>query len=154
MTRLIDALYQAKYNPFKYGEFLASFYSTLHGVESNLLLSQLVIPLCSHHLFKVKIERAKFGSHIASTVWTIFSDRIELYDLQERIDDFKSLTDHSLQYCLINDWLNINPETLSISMGDIGDLKFPLQKSALNLGKIFSGLSVTEIYALLGVIPR
>ncbi|MGZ8954921.1 MAG: three component ABC system middle component, partial [Methylovulum sp.] len=71
MTSLADALYQSKYNPFKYGEFLASFYSELTNVENNLLLSQLVIPLCSHHLFSYKLSNARFVGKSRSTLWTI-----------------------------------------------------------------------------------
>lgn len=154
MTTLVDAIYQTKYNPFKYGEFLASFYLNLQGVEKNLLLSQLVIPLCSHPVYKEKIERAVFKSNGGSTIWTIFSDKIPLYDLQERIDNFKQLTDQSLQYCLINDWVIINSASLSVSIGSSGEVKFSEQKSAKNLAKIFSNLSVLEVYALLGVTPR
>lgn len=154
MTSLVDAIYQTKYNPFKYGEFLASFYFNLQGVERNLLLSQLIIPLCSHPVFKEKLERAIFKSSGGSTIWTVFSDKISLYDLQERIDNFKQLTDQSLQYCLINDWLIINSNLLVVSAGNPSEITFGEQKSAKNLGKIFSNLSVIEVYALLGVTPR
>lgn len=154
MTSLVDAIYQTEYNPFKYGEFLASFYLNLQGVERNLLLSQLVIPLCSHPVYKEKIERAVFKNNGGSTIWTIFSDKIPLYDLQERIDNFKQLTDQSLQYCLINDWIIINSDSLAISVENPDEIKFVEQKSAKNLGKIFSNLSVIEVYALLGVTPR
>lgn len=154
MTSLVDALYLTKYNPFKYGEFLASFYSELTGVDKNILLSQLVIPLCSHHLFNGKIERARLGGNRGSTIWTIFSDKGLLYDMQERLDNFKTLTDQSLQYCLINDWLDVNPELLNVSCGKSINTKFTSQKCASNLGRVFSNLSVMEIYAILGVKPR
>ncbi|WP_331351857.1 three component ABC system middle component [Cellvibrio sp. UBA7671] len=154
MNSLVDALYLTKYNPFKYGEFLSSFYSELIGVDENILLSQLVIPLCSHHLFNGKIERARLGGIGGSTIWTIFSDKAMLYDMQERLDNFRGLTDQSLQYCLVNDWLNIDPKSLNVSFNKSTNKKFINQKCASNLGRIFSNLSVTEIYAMLGVKPR
>lgn len=154
MTSLADALYHAKYNPFKYGKFLASFYSELTGVDNNLLLSQLVIPLCSHPLFSYKLSNAKFGAKSKSTIWTVFKDRSQLYVLQERLDEFKTLTDQSLQYCLVNDWVEIDAEKLAVNRIPTNQASFVKQKSAANLGKLFSHLSVVEIYALLGVTPR
>lgn len=155
MTSLVDALYQVKYNPFKYGEFLASFYSELTNVEHDLLLSQLVIPLSSHHLFFRKLSNAKMSNtKNTSTIWTIFNDRKLLYDLQERLDEFKTMTDRSLQYCLVNDWLEIDAQALSVSPCRTSEVKFKKQKSAANLGRLFSNLSVIEIYAFFGVRPR
>lgn len=154
MTSLVDALYEIKYNPFKYSDFIATFYYELSNVEDNLLLSQLIIPLCSHHFFQKKIANAMFGKDKRSSIWTIFDDRSQLYDLQERIDDLKILTGQSLQYCILNDWLDIEPEKLNVEIGQANEMSFVKQKSAANLGKLFSNLSVIEIYAFLGVTPR
>lgn len=151
MSSLADSLYQVKYNPFKFGDYLASFYAKLAGVKNNILLAQLVIPLCSHPVFSSKLENAKFGS---STIWTVFDDRTKLYDLQERFDLFKELTDQSLQYCLVNDWIEIDTQKLSISFQPKNDAPPISHKSAANLGKLFSSRSVIEIYSLLGVTPR
>lgn len=153
MTSLVDTLYQAKYNPFKYGAFLASFYSELTDVKENLLLSPLVIPLCSHYIFRQKLLNARFGTKNKSTIWTVFQKKGELYDLQERLDNFKTLTTQSLQYCLVNDWLAIDPDELNVTILKEDEMNFEKQKDAVNLGKLFSHLSVAEIYAFLGVIP-
>ena len=154
MTSLVDALYHAKYNPFIYGEYLASFYEHLASVESNYLLAQLVIPLCNHPEFSNKIENAVFGKKRISTIWTVFNDRTKLYDLQERIDGLKELSDQSLQYCLVNDWLEVDAQNLSISSLPKNDAPPVTHKSAVNLAKLFSRLSVVEIYSFLGVKPR
>lgn len=154
MTNMVNALYHVNYNPFKYGEYIVSFYENLVGVESNYLLLQLVIPLCSHPLFSSKIENAVFGEKRTSTIWTIFNDRTELYDLQERIDGLKELADLSLQYCLVNDWLEVDEQILSISSLPKSDASPNAHKSAANLARLLSSLSVVEIYSLLGVKPR
>ncbi|NGP88019.1 three component ABC system middle component [Fodinibius halophilus] len=154
MSNIVDALYQTKYNPFKYGNFLASFYLELANVKNNILLSQLVIPLCSHHLFKPKIENAVFGEKRRSTIWTIFKDRVQLYDLQERLVKFETLTEQSFQYCLINDWLEIEPKKLEVVVRNDCEINFKTERSAANLGKLFSNLSVIEIYSFLGVKPQ
>ncbi|HBV20948.1 MAG TPA: hypothetical protein DEF07_04420 [Nitrosomonas sp.] len=153
MTSLADAFYQAKYNPFKYGGYIVSFYAQLIGVENNLLLAQLVVPLCSHPVYSSKLSNARFGLKSKSTIWTIFDDRTKLYDLQERVDEFKELTDQSLQYCLIHDWIEIDTQKLSISVLPTSAPP-DIYKCAANLGKLFNHLSVMEIYALLGVTPR
>lgn len=153
MTSIVDALYQVKYNPFKCGQYLASFYSKLHKVDDNLLLAQLVIPLCSHHIFQNKLSNAVFGEKKQSSIWTIFSDRTNLYDLQERVDEFGFLTEQSLQYCLVNDWLIINTDKLSVEYSMSEPNNTLIYKSAANLGKLLSGFTTIDVYAFLGVKP-
>ncbi len=154
MSSITDALYELKYNPFEYGPYLASFYTSLEESENNLLLAQLVIPLCSHPVFSKKVSGAVFGEKKQSSIWSVFDDRTKLYDLQERIDEFQALTEQSIQYCLINDWLSIDDQLLSLEKGDGVNSIFNPQKSAEKLGRLFSGHSVVEIYAFLGVKPR
>jgi len=151
---LADALYHLKFNPFEYGGFLASFYSELKGVENNLLLSQLVIPICSHPDYSRKLANAVFGPKNKSTIWTRFDEK-DAHSLQERVNQFKKLTSLSLHYCLINKWIEIKPESLSISYLDSNSEKklLTMDRSAKNLGKLFSHHQNIEIYSLLGVNP-
>lgn len=81
-----------------------------------------------------------------------FNHYKELYDLQDRINSLKILTSDSIQYCLVNEWL----ET------DINFLSFvPIQrknsekriKVAKKLARLFSNRSVYEIYISLGIKP-
>ncbi|MGL2974561.1 three component ABC system middle component [Acinetobacter nosocomialis] len=150
MSSIVDALYELKYNPFEYGPYLASFYMYLAESENNLLLAQLVIPLCSHPIYSYKL----LNSNKRSSIWSVFDDRTKLYDLQERIDGFQGLTEQSIQYCLINDWLSVNEQRLFLAKCDGGESTFISQKIAEKLGKLFCGHSVVEIYAFLGVKPR
>lgn len=150
MSSIVDALYELKYNPFEYGPCLASFYTHLDDSENNLLLAPLVIPLCSHPLYSHKL----FNSNKRSSIWSVFDDRAKLYDLQERIDGFQTLTEQCIQYCLVNDWLSVNEQRLSLTKCDEVASNFIIQKSAEKLGRLFSGHSVVEIYAFLGVKPR
>jgi len=150
MSSIIDALYELKYNPFKYGEYVASFYSCIGDVDDNLLLAPLIIPLCSHPVFARKLNNA----NIRSSIWTIFEDRANFYDLQERIDGFQILTGQSIQYCLVNDWLSVEESSLSLLFSSNIENPLVIQKNAANLGRLFSCHSVVEIYAFLGVKPR
>ena len=150
MSSIVDALYELKYNPFEYGVYLVSFYTAVGESENNLLFAPLVIPLCSHPVFGQKL----FNSNVRSSVWSVFDDRTKLYDLQERIDGFQELTEQCIQYCLVNDWLSIDEQSLALRAGDESDGVFTNQKSAEKLGRLFRDRSVVEIYAFLGVKPR
>lgn len=150
MSSIVDVLYELKYNPFEYGAYLASFYTAAGESENNLLLAPLVIPLCSHPIFGQKL----FGSNVRSSIWSVFDDRTKLYDLQERIDGFLELTGQCIQYCLANDWLSVNEYSLALRPYDESNPTFTIQKSSEKLGRLFSGHSVVEIYAFLGVKPR
>lgn len=150
MSSIVDALYELKYNPFEYGAYLASFYTAVGEAENNLLLAPLVIPLCSHPIFGQKL----FNSNVRSTIWSVFDDRTKLYDLQERIDGFQELTEQCIQYCLVDDWLSIDEQSLAFRSCDESGSVFTNQKSAEKLGRLFSAHSVVEIYAFLGVKPR
>ncbi len=154
MSSIVDALYELKYSPFEYGAYLATFYAAIDEAENNLLLAPLVIPLCSHPIFGKKISGAVFGSERKSSIWSIFEERTKLYDLQERIDGFQTLTEQCIEYCLINDWLSVDEQSLSIHASGDSDSTFTNHKSAEKLGRLFSGHSVVEIYAFLGVKPR
>ena len=141
----IDALYTIKYNPFKYGEYLSTFYAELIGVKQNLLLSPLLIPLFTHPVFKQKLKNIKS----TSSLHTIFSNSKELYDLQERVDTLRILTSESIQYCLLNQWLETDIDNLSIcSVQETRNIKI-----AKNLARLFSNHHVYEIYMILGVKP-
>jgi hypothetical protein len=109
-----------------------------------------VVPLYSHPVFGQKL----FNSNVRSTIWSVFNDRSKLDDLQERINGFQELTEQCIQYCLINYWLSVDEHSLSLRAFAEADSVFTNQKRAEKLGQLFSGHSVVEIYALLGVKPR
>ena len=145
----IDAFYLVKYNPFKYGKYLADFYSELTGVEKNSLLLPILIPLFTHPFFKDKIEK----SISTSSMHTIFfKNSKELYDLQDRIDTLRILTSDSIQYCLINDWLKTDTNALSFLPTQSSNNKEEI-KVAKRLARLFSSRSVYEIYISLGIKP-
>jgi hypothetical protein len=150
VSSIVDALYELKYNPFDYGSCVAAFYATVGELENSLLLAPLVIPLCSHPVFSQKL----FRSNKISTIWTVFDDRANLYDLQERVDGFQVLTEQCIQYCLANDWLSVNEQNLSLRACGGSEAVTAHQKSAEKLGRLFGRHSVVEIYAFLGVRPR
>ncbi|EEJ8589091.1 hypothetical protein YR33_001735 [Salmonella enterica subsp. enterica] len=149
MSSIISALYEVKYNPFEYGAYMASFYSSLNELENNIIFSPLVIPLCSHPVYNTKI----LNSNVKSTIWSVFDDRSKNYDLQERIDNFQKLTEQCIQFCLTNDWLYVDEDNLALRVSEELKSTFVSQKSAEKLGRLFSGHSVVEIYAFLGVKP-
>ncbi|HDR1919915.1 TPA: hypothetical protein SIC62_000176 [Pasteurella multocida] len=138
----INALYFIKYNPFKYAKYIYSFYKSSEPYNNNLLLSPLIIPLCTHPTYSKK----KITSR--STLYTIFQDKKELYDLQERVNYFRELTSESIQFCLANDWLYFDSEKLSLYTNEVDIEIEPFPKK---LGDLLKDYSVGEIYFNLGV---
>lgn len=149
---MIDAIHTYYYNPFKYGSHIVSFYNSLEEVEQNILLLPLIIPICSHPELSKKLDIVRLSGKSRSSFFTKFGNPKELYDLQERIDALKQLSTQSLSYCMINDWVTVDELTLRIIANENCDQK-QINQQAKNLGKLFSGLSITEIYKGLRVNP-
>lgn len=149
---MIDAIHTYYYNPFKYGSHIVSFYDALEDVEQNILLLPLIIPICSHPELSKKLNRLIENGNNISTFFTKFDKPKEFYDLQERIDTLKKLSTQSFSYCMVNNWVLVEESSLNIIANKSYD-KARINKQAKNLGKLFSGLSTTEIYKGLRVNP-
>lgn len=149
MSNLIEDLYTIKHNPFKYSEYIYSFYSQIDEIDNNFLYLPLIIPLSTYPLLNEKLLHAKFGKKQQSSIWSIFPDKSYFYDLQDRIDEFCDLSPLSFMYCLTNDWLTINTEKLVVKVTETSNCK--IIKSASNLGKLMRNYSITEIQSFLGV---
>lgn len=149
---MIDAVHTYYYNPFKYGSHIVSFYNSLEEVEQNILLLPLIIPICSHPELSKKLDTVRLSGKSRSTFFTKFDNPKEFYDLQERFDALKHLSAQSLSYCIVNDWMTVDESSLRIISNENYDKK-QIHKQATNLGKLFSGLSITEIYKGLRVNP-
>lgn len=149
---MIDAVHTYYYNPFKFGSHIVSFYNSLEEVEHNLLLLPLIIPICSHPELSKKLNIVISSGRSPSTFFTKFDNPKEFYDLQERIDALKGLSTQSLSYCMVNDWVTVDKSSLSVIDIENYD-KTQTNKQAKNLGRLFSGLSITEIYKGLRVSP-
>lgn len=149
MSNLIEDLYTIKHNPFKYSEYIYSFYSQIGEENNNILFFPLVIPLSIYSVLKDKLEHAQFGEKRQSSLWSVFPDKSYFYDLQDRIDDFCELSQLSFMYCLTNDWISVDTDNLSIKTNTQTNCK--LIKSAKNLGRLMKSFSIIEIQSFLGV---
>lgn len=149
---MIDAVHTYYYNPFKFGSHIVSFYNSLEEVEQNLLLLPLIIPICSHPELSKKLNIVISSGRSPSTFFTKFDKPKEFYDLQERIDALKGLSTQSLNYCIVNDWVTVDKSSLRVIDTENYD-KTKINKQAKNLGRLFSGLSINEIYKGLRVSP-
>lgn len=149
MSSLIEDLYTIKHNPFKYSEYIYSFYSQFGDEDNNFLFLPLIIPLSTYSFLNDKLEHAQFGEKRQSSLWSIFPDKSFFYDLQDRIDDFCTLSQLSFMYCLTNDWLTLDTVNLSVRTNTQTNCK-PI-KSASNLGKLMKNFSIIEIQSFLGV---
>ena len=149
MSSFIEDLYTIKYNPFKYAEYFYSFYSQLGDENNNILFFPLIIPLLTYPVLNDKLEHAQFGEKRQSSLWSIFSDKSYLYDLQDRVDDFCTLSQLSFMYCLTNAWITIDTYNLSVKTNT--QIGCKLIKSASNLGRLMKSFSIVEVQSFLGV---
>lgn len=151
MSSMIESLYEVKYNPFIFGEVFVSFYSSLENVKKNFLLAPLIIPLYSYASVRNSVENALFGEKRRSSIWSIFEDRTLFSDLQERIENFRGLTEECILYCISNDWLSIDTELLSVIIKKDVEGIPNNNKVAKNLSKLLKGMSLEDIYTFFEV---
>ena len=152
----IESIYELQHNPFIYGRYLTSFYSELDKhEEQTILFAPLIIPICKHPYFSLKLHNAKR----TSTLQTVFfQKRTQLVDLLDHIRLFKSLTFESIQYCLANDWLEIDDNRLNFvfnsSINSRISPSITSVREAKYLGILFNGKKPIEIFNFLGVAPN
>lgn len=155
MISIVDAYYHTKYNPFNLAPLLYNFFDELSGHAGNLIFAQIVIPICTHNELKAKLEKSQFGPQNKSSLWKRFDDKAQFCDLQERLDSFKNLTSQTLQYAMLNEWIHIDEELLSVTTLERPESSsFETTKCAINLAKLIKDLTPIEVYSTLGVLPR
>lgn len=145
---ILDAIYEVKHNPFKYAEYIASFYnSKVSEIENNVLLLPLVLPICTHSIYGKK--RITSRSNLQST---FANHLIDFYDLKELIQFFKPLSKDSFYYCLSLNALNLDEQNMKVRYVQSKEVIFSEIQQAKNLGdKLFSQYSVNDIYSFFEV---
>jgi hypothetical protein len=140
-------------NPFIFGPLFPSFYSSIGEKSKSILLSYLVLPLV------LNPASLKFLVHVksSSSVMTLVGGpgkRDRIYGLEERIVEYRKLTNTSLQYEIDIGVLSINKDLSVCVESDLPSepMYLPKQlKASYNLGRLFKPLDVPTIYRSLGV---
>jgi hypothetical protein len=153
MSNAIESFAVIYNNPFIFGTLFPSFYNSLGEKPKGILLSYLVLPLVLYPASLKFLMNAKSTSSVRTMVGKP-GERDRLYGLEERIAEYRELTNMSIQYEIDIGMLNID-ENFSVNVNSYrstNSLVFPdYQKAASRLGYLFAPFDVPTIYRILGV---
>lgn len=160
MSNAIESFGVLHNNPFIFGPIFLSFFESLGEKSKGILLSYLVLPLVlypeSHDFLVMATSKSSMRTLVEAKSSTKIKTekRSRIYGIEERIIEYRELTNESLQYAIDISVLNINKK-LSIdivSNWPTNPICSPEQlKAARNLGRLFKPLDVPTIYRSLGV---
>lgn len=143
-------------NPFVFSPLFVEFYSNTAQREKNILLSYLVLPLTLYRPSQLAIKNSQAGSR--STIYSVFSERKtegRVFGLEERVKNYKSLTNESIQYAIASGMLALNEDlSICIKKSKLANKKL-CPKDALTaarkLGVLFARYDIQTCYGILGV---
>lgn len=165
MSKTIEHLYTLYNNPFFLSPIIVRFYQSYSGKQPNdLLLSYLILPIVLYEDSRLVLLRRKKDLRVylnfARKVEVSKADNIEikknnkLFGLPDRVDEFKHLTNLSLQYAVDRGCLRIN-EDLSISFIRYDFPKdntlIAFLKASEHMAIMLKREKLTHIYMKLGV---
>lgn len=138
-------------NPFIFSPVLFSFYNEIKNIDRNILLSYLILPLSLYPESKKYLIGKK---HPRSSLRILAKEHRRLYGLQERIKEYKDLTNSTLQYCINIGVLSINSNQSIQIEGRLPEriISPPDScKAARRLAEFMSNFDVATSYRMLGV---
>lgn len=155
MNKFVDSTYQIHNNPFVLAPLFVEFFRHMQPKSKNMLLAYLVLPLVLHEDSKQWLVNAKITSSIHTFSNKKRNEKDNLFGLQERVQQYKDLTNQCLQYAIDNRMININRnlivDVLITKNKTVENLNDSLKASS-NLHKIFKDLDIVTIYKLIGVM--
>lgn len=150
MSNAIQSLGVLHNNPFIFAPLFSPFYKSLREKPKSFLLSYLVLPFVLYPQSRTFLVKAKSTSSLR----TLMGKREHIYGLDERIAEYRRLTNTSFQYAVDMGVLHVG-EKLSVNVFSdwTTDLKCSpgLIKTASNLGLLFEPFDVPTIYRMIGV---
>jgi hypothetical protein len=153
MSNAIQSFAVIYNNPFIFGPLFPSFYKSLGEKQKGILLSYFVLPLVLYPASLKFLVNAKSTSSIMTMVGKP-GKRDRLYGLEERIAEYRELTNISIQHEIDIGMLSID-KNLSASVNSYRSTKSlgfsDYQKAASRLGYLFAPFDVPTIYRILGV---
>jgi len=138
-------------NPFVLGHVLYSFYEALSDKNYSVLLSYLVFPLS---LYPSSQEYLIQRKHPKSCLRILAKEHGRLFGLEDRIQEYKYITNVTLQYGIDIGVIRINPglKVEMLKKWPDGFVSPPnASKAAQRLGEFISKHDVPTSYRMLGV---
>jgi hemoglobin-like flavoprotein len=153
MSKTVDNYYILYNNPFLLSEILIEFYRNYQNSQDrDVLLSYLVLPITLYEKSNESLQHA----NSKRTIRTFAKEIDRLYGLEQRLSEFKKLTDHCLQLLIDQKMIAIE-EHLQVKVTELGrDIKknqaiASYTNAAINLAKMFNGVELVSIYRQLGI---
>lgn len=153
MSKTVDSYYILYNNPFLLSEILVEFYRYQENSQvRDVLLSYLVFPITLYEKSNESLQRA----NSKRTIRTFAKDSERLYGLEQRLSEFKKLTDHCLQLLIDQRMITIE-EHLQVKVTELGSVLKKNQTlasyttAAMNLAKMCNGIELVSIYRQLGI---
>lgn len=150
MSKSIKHLGVLYNNPFVLGHVLYSFFAGLPHIDRGVLLSYIVFPLCLYPTSQAYLK----NSNKSSRLLLLASKHERLFGLQDRIQDYKSLTNLTLQYGVDLGVIKISKDMgIELLRDWPGPVVAPpnASKAAEKLGRLVEAYDVPTTYRMLGV---
>ena len=153
MSNAIQSLGVLHNNPFIFAPLFSQFYKSLREKPKSILRSYLVLPFVLYPESRIYLVKAISTSSLR-TLMGKKGHREHIYGLDERIADYRELTNTSFQHAVDMNVLQIG-ETLSVDV--VSDWStYPMHlndqlKAAKRLGILFAPFDVPTVYRMIGV---
>lgn len=152
MIKLIRHLKTLYNNPFIFGQLLHAFYNVRQNCcDKDFLLSYLILPMTLYPASQQYLTQRK---HPESSLRILSKQSERLYGLKKRIEEYRELTNLTMQYAIDIGVLKIN-ENLSVDVLS----EWPAEsiflcnavKAAIRLGEFTGKFDIPTTYRILGV---
>jgi hypothetical protein len=153
MSSAIKSLRVLHNNPFILAPIFPAFFQSLGEKRNGLLLSYLVLPMVLPPAPRKFLTNANSRSSLMTLAGKP-EDRNRLFGLEERICEYRTLTNASMQHLVDNGMLSITKYLSAKTMPEASNEELcPLNtiKSASRLGLLFAPFDVPSIYRILGI---
>lgn len=155
MNKFIENIHIIYNNSFIFTPLLVAFYKNIPTTKNNILLSYLVLPLVLHESSKKTLKNVNVKSNIHTFTDTKDeAKRDNLFGFQDRIINYKELTNQCLQQAINGSFIEIEDNISVKFIKSLNNKAAFLEDSfeaSSKLHKVFKDLDVVTIYRLLGV---
>lgn len=150
MSDPIEHLEVLSNNPFIFASSILRFYEALGIKRHSLLFAYLLLPI------SLQEERRKFliRSTVRSSLRTMLANKRIFNGLAELVEDYKSITNTTLQYLISAGAIAIVDDEVIVTGGLVGhDVPAPkgLEKATTALAGFFKPYEVPMVYRMVGV---
>ncbi len=150
MSNAIDSFATLFYSPYKVAPLIAYFYENISPRPKNILLSYFVLPLALTPASQKKLKFSKKTSNLS----TFTSNNEVLHGMQEKVGEFKSITNKCLLLLIeckslaLNDDLSMNFNAHYLDGAFCPD---DSARASRNLGKVLNQYDVPSCYRAMGL---